>query len=290
MAKTASKTTKKTTTKTAAKKTTTRKPSAPKGAQAAAPMTPIIPIKPPEQHSLALSILLHLLPGVLATALFVLIARPLAAQGIPAVGALLICAAVVLIPFELGVLLWEARRKNKSNSLVGVVLYRAFLRWWEYIVYPLALIAVAVLVFGGLSLLNPILIDTMFSWVPEWFRIDTLAANIGDYSRFGLILTVVLLVAINAIAGPIVEELYFRGYLLPRLSRYGKWAPVINIVLFSLYHLWSPWENLARIAGLLPMAYVVWWKKNIYLGMITHVVLNTIGVISTALFVLGNLP
>jgi uncharacterized protein len=49
------------------------------------------------------------------------------------------------------------------------------------------------------------------------------------------------------------EELYFRGYLLPRLYRFGIWAPLINISLFSLYHYWTPWGVLSRIVMLLPM-------------------------------------
>jgi len=50
-----------------------------------------------------------------------------------------------------------------------------------------------------------------------------------------------VLVALNVILGPLVEELYFRGYLLPRLHRFGIWAPLINISLFAAYHLWKPW-------------------------------------------------
>lgn len=288
MAKSAVKTTKKSTSKTTDKKTTMQKPRVQK--DTTAPEVPIIPIKPPEQHGIGLSILLHLLPGVLATVVYVLIAQPLGVYGIPPLGAFLISVLMTILPFEIGVLLWEARRKNQSNSLVGVVLYRAFLPWWQYIVFPLGLIAIAVVVYGGLAMLNPIIISTLFGWLPEWYRVDTIVENIGSYSRFGLILTVVLYAVINGVVGPIVEELYFRGYLLPRLSRYGKSAPVINIVLFSLYHLWTPWEIVARILGLLPMGYVVWWKKNIYLGMITHVVLNLIGTISLSMLILGQLP
>ena len=45
-----------------------------------------------------------------------------------------------------------------------------------------------------------------------------------------------------------VEEMFFRGYLLPRISRLGAWAPLVNTVLFSLYHLFTPWLNVGRIA------------------------------------------
>ena len=45
-----------------------------------------------------------------------------------------------------------------------------------------------------------------------------------------------------------VEKMYFRGYLLPRISRLGAWAPLVNTVLFSPYHLFTPWLNVGRIA------------------------------------------
>ena len=51
-----------------------------------------------------------------------------------------------------------------------------------------------------------------------------------------LVVTGVGLLLINVILGPVTEELYLRGYLLPRLYRFGIWAPLINISLFSLYH------------------------------------------------------
>jgi hypothetical protein len=46
-----------------------------------------------------------------------------------------------------------------------------------------------------------------------------------------------------------VEEYYFRGYLLPRLSRFGSLAPVINVALFSLYHFFTPWQAYAHPGG-----------------------------------------
>ena len=81
----------------------------------------------------------------------------------------------------------------------------------------------------------------------------------------------------NGLGGPVVEELYFRGYLLPRISRLRGWAAVFNVLLFSLYHFFTPWQNPARILAMLPASYVVLRKKNIYLGMIPHCLLNTTG-------------
>jgi len=81
-------------------------------------------------------------------------------------------------------------------------------------------------------------------------------------------------IIVKAFVGPVVEEMYFRGYLLPRISCFGAWAPLINTVLFSLYHFFTPWLNVSRIIGLLPMVYAAWWKRSIYVSMGAHVLGN----------------
>ena len=102
-------------------------------------------------------------------------------------------------------------------------------------------------------------------------------------------MTLVAYFALNGVLDPVTEELYFRGYLLPRMSQLGRWAPLLNVVLFSLYHFWSPWQFFSRIAGVTPVAYAVWWKENVYLGVVVHVLLNTIGVITVMALVVGQL-
>ena len=102
--------------------------------------------------------------------------------------------------------------------------------------------------------------------------------GIGAYSSAVWTVTLVAFFVINGFVGPIVEELYFRGYLLPRMEYMGRWAPLVNVTLFSLYHFWSPWQIVARILGFGPTVYAVRWKRNVYLGMVVHCSLNTIAV------------
>ena len=44
----------------------------------------------------------------------------------------------------------------------------------------------------------------------------------------------------------------------------------------------------ARIAGVAPYTYAVWWKRNIYLGMAVHVSLNLIAVVIVTFAVTGR--
>jgi hypothetical protein len=46
--------------------------------------------------------------------------------------------------------------------------------------------------------------------------------------------------------------------------------------LFSLYHFWSPWQVLVRLAGFLPMTWVTWRTRSVYVSMAAHITINTI--------------
>jgi hypothetical protein len=112
---------------------------------------------------------------------------------------------------------------------------------------------------------------------------------VGDFSATAWTVTLVAFLVVNGLLGPIVEEVYFRGYLLPRMEWMGRWAPLVNVSLFSLYHFWSPWQLVARILGFGPTVYAVRWKRNVYLGMVVHCSLNTIAVVLVAMTVAGRL-
>jgi membrane protease YdiL (CAAX protease family) len=101
-----------------------------------------------------------------------------------------------------------------------------------------------------------------------------------QYPKNMLLLTCIAYGIFNVLVGPVVEELYFRGYLTSKISRFGKWSPVIITVLFSLYHLWLPLQNLFRICAFLPAAYIAWNKKNIYISIVFHILCNLFSTIS----------
>jgi membrane protease YdiL (CAAX protease family) len=83
-----------------------------------------------------------------------------------------------------------------------------------------------------------------------------------------------------------VEELYFRGYLLPRLSRYRAWAPLLGGLLFALYHVWQ-WYSLPTVFLLgTALGYVVWWKRDIRITIGLHVFAN---LLVRAMFLLAAL-
>jgi CAAX protease family protein len=237
------------------------------------------------QQSLWRSIVLHLLPGVLVTILFVAAAPALNALGYPSSFAFLLVGLFVLVPFELGFLFYQGKKRNGTLSLDGIVLYREPMPAWQYV-----LLAAILLLYGNIVLvvvypsIAQMLIRTLFFWLPDWFF---LSLSFG-YTKSILLMTALFGLAVNGFIGPITEELYFRGYLLPRISRLKAWSPVIDGGLHALYHFWMPWQVPGLILSLLPAAFAVWWKRNIYLGMIIHVIGNVLGSILTIMTILSQ--
>ena len=231
-----------------------------------------------QHHSLKLSLLLHLLPGAFATVAYLILAPIGERLGAPSFLMLLLAAALFALPFELGCLLREGKRKDSKFSLESVVAFREPLSVWQYVVLSLTLLVWMAFV---AAVINPpiesAIVDSLFSWVPSIYFFNSFADHLSDYSRVTLATSALLLVLINGIFGPIVEELYFRGYLLPRISQLRGWAPLFNSVLFSIYHFFSPWQNPLRILAFTPVFYAVWWKKNIYIGIIVHCMVNLLG-------------
>jgi membrane protease YdiL (CAAX protease family) len=227
---------------------------------------------------------LHLLPGALTTILFIIAAPALNSLGYPSNFAFLLLGLFVLVPFELGFLFYQGKKRNGALSLKRIVLYRETMPVRQYVLLATALLLYAnfvlVVVYPPIA---QMLVKTLFFWLPDWYFLSSSL----EYTKSVLLMTALLGLFVNGFVAPITEELYFRGYLLPRISRLKAGAPVLNGVLHSLYHFWMPWQVPGLILGLLPAAFVVWWKRNIFLGMIVHVVGNALGSILTMVTILS---
>ena len=108
----------------------------------------------------------------------------------------------------------------------------------------------------------------------------------AGYSQRILIETYMMLAIFGAVVAPTVEELYFRGFLLPRMGYAGKWAPLLHSLLFGLYHVWTPWMFLTWAVGMLPLIYAV-RRRNLYLGIAAHILINLVDVIAGVSFIIG---
>ncbi len=229
-----------------------------------------------EPQSWPRSICAHLVPGVLAFFFYVLASRLLTPRGLPPPFALFLTMLFVLVPYELGVLLRESRKKAGEGATEELIPYRERLPLLQHAVLVPLLLAWAFFCFFGIAPREEgFLSGTLIPWPPE----RLVGAGLRSYSRTAWIATMALGLVVNGLALPLVEELYFRGYLLPRIPCSTRWSPLLNTVLFSLYHLFSPWQNLARTLAVAPMAYAVSWKRSISIGIAVHCLLNTIAML-----------
>jgi uncharacterized protein len=225
------------------------------------------------QHSLSLTIAYHLLPGVVIVAGYALITPFLRKAGLPSAIGISLAVLLVLVPLELGILFWQGKKRNGRFSLEGIVLNREKIPRWAFLVWTLVGLFGAVLSFALFSGLDKALLP-LFAWLPDWFFINE---DLIVYSKTIQFINWLAIFLLTGLLGPYVEELYFRGFLLPRMAWMKGWAPLAEAFLFALYHFWSPWQLVTRTLAVLPLVYIVNWKKNLRIGVATHWLLNAVG-------------
>jgi membrane protease YdiL (CAAX protease family) len=227
------------------------------------------------QHTFLQSLGLHILPGALTTVAFLAFKPLLDPSGYPPLLAFLLAVTLVDLPVLLGVMLIAGKRRNGRYSLEGVVLYRDRVSSKTFaLVFVGAFVAVYVL----MMLVGPLsssLAESAFSWLPDWMFLEEQT----QYLAFGkgvLLATFALQLVVTGVALPWVEELYFRGYLLPRLSRYSRWAPLLGGLFFGSYHVWQLFSFPTLFLLGTALGYVVWWKQDIRISIGLHVFANAL--------------
>jgi membrane protease YdiL (CAAX protease family) len=231
-----------------------------------------------DQHPLWLSVALHLLPGAVLTAFIVLVAGALAVEPLLA---LLVGIIVVLAPLELGYLAWDAKRTTGSWSPLRAVDYRAELPGKTLALLGIGLASwMILLVVVAIATLDQWLSTRLFGWLPPEI-LSMAAVEAGDevLSTGALIAFLALFFVANGIVGPITEELYFRGHLLPRMQRLGRGAPILNTALFTLYHFHTPWRYPVIFLGYLPIAWESWRRRSFVVGLVAHMIINNVFVL-----------
>jgi membrane protease YdiL (CAAX protease family) len=229
-------------------------------------------LQTPERHSLWRTLILHLAPGALLTFAFLLAAPVVNRAGGSSYLALLLCIPLILVPFEVGVLLFERRRIGCSWRSIITPLGSPRVSILEILLSVVALYAIS----GVATLLTAssrtAILGAVAHWLPPWAIVDGFPEGISAG-------TLLLGLLLSGLVAPIVEELYFRGLLMPRIPVAGAWGPAINAALFSIYHFFSPWNYIAIFAVFLPLAYYVRLRGSLLPAIITHCLFNSVGIV-----------
>ncbi|RKN79754.1 CPBP family intramembrane glutamic endopeptidase [Ulvibacterium marinum] len=237
-----------------------------------------------DQITLKRQLRYHFYPGIAITLVYILISKYLVDLGYPGLTALLFVEVFVLAPIGMAHLARKGYRLNGKFSLQNVIAFTRKLSIAQYLKWTFIGILGCTLIYVPLYPLGLFLKDNVFKWLPQWYFDPGFGTSDMD-----LIAKVFLLgIFIDGIIGPVVEELFFRGYLLPRMTYLKKWAPVVNGTLFGLYHFWQPHNYLAIIGVGIVISFVVWKKKNVYLGIAIHCTLNILGALAGYLAASGG--
>jgi membrane protease YdiL (CAAX protease family) len=223
-------------------------------------------------------VVLHLLPGVVQMTAFAVLARPMLAAGAPRALPFLIAVVVGGLPCMLAVLL-RARSRGAARALTGrpLVGNRAPMPRWEYVALYVMLFALSLGVLWATAPLNQLLAEKVFFWLPDYLQPQWQPP--APPARALVLLSLVVQVLIDGVLAPVTEEVYFRGYLLPRMRYLRGWAPAVNALLFAVQHFWQPYNQVMIFLHSLLLTYVVWWKQNIYIAMLVHGSANTIAAV-----------
>jgi len=225
-----------------------------------------------EQFNYWQIIIYHLLPGIPVLLIAFVLTNPSFGINLPIFLSLIIAFIVCLIPIQWIIMKIFARKKSlKIIEIIGYKNKQTIIKtlFWSF---PGIVLAAVIFTFGT-EIERPFW--TIFAFIPDWFRVNRTAIGMEKF----FILTIFLNFSIRGLLLPFTEEIYFRGFLLPRMQKTGKFAPIISSALFSIYHFFTPWENISRMIAVLPFVYITWWKKNIYIGIISHCVVNLLSCI-----------
>lgn len=225
-----------------------------------------------KKHSKFETILLHLIPG-LVNLFVMLLLLPLAGYfGLisPTVGYFMVLVAMV--PLQIGFLLYTAKKTTGTYNISKLIPFQKKSKLIEYIIFVVIIAAWAIFIGRILEPLEMNVRDSFFAFVPDSIALRNM--DLTQFSKSGLLFTAILGIFANGIIAPITEELYFRGYLLPRINLSPIWAVVANAALFSLYHFFSPWLFFSRLLMMLPIYFWTMKRQNIRFSLTAHLIAN----------------
>lgn len=100
---------------------------------------------------------------------------------------------------------------------------------------------------------------------------------------------VIIVVLLSLIIATLGEELWWRGYILPRQElTHGKSTWVIHGILWTLFHAFNPVTLISILPGALALSYVAQKQQSTWPGIIAHALANGILVVALLAGVLAS--
>jgi membrane protease YdiL (CAAX protease family) len=184
----------------------------------------------------------------------------------PALSWFIVGGTVVFFPLFVTAIVASRLEGAKTFSAIGIRLrLKAMGRgdwWWTLVGFIVIGITVGLIMFAG-------------EWAAEMGLISSFNTSppFLEFEPFGVGQHWMLLIWIPMFLLNIVgEELLWRGYILPRQElAHGKYAWVVNCVLWIVFHIAFGWSLIAMTLPLLiVIPYLVQKRANTWIGVILH--------------------
>lgn len=246
------------------------------------------------QLSITQLLLATFIPSAIAFFGFRVILPELVRNGAPIVIAWPSIASVALLGFVLvAIFLLRSEAKQLGISIWARMCFRK-LSLKEWAIYIGLLLLALIIIMGTQGFFIPF-VDAVGvpDYMPFWLdpRIDVantdmavLSPGFNPQGKYILI----LLMAVTLFLNILTEELYFRAWILPKLSKYGNWGWVINGTLFAFYHTFQIWLLPSLLIASLAFAFIFYKSQSIWPAFAAHLVMNLlVGLLGVLSLVMG---
>lgn len=230
-------------------------------------------------------IFLHLFPGIIISFTCTLFMFIFHKYEFPNDMAIYVSDVVILAPLELGLLIYFAKSKTGTYNIWTQIHYLEKSKIKEYLIFISIMALWALWVNALLTPFEAAVRDKLFSFIPTEYILGNY--NIALFTNEKILVTGIFGLFANGIVAPLVEELYFRGYLLSNIDLPPLKSSLVSAILFSVYHFYTPWYFVSRVLMTVPLYYLVIKKRNIRYSILAHIIANAITMISFLLQVLG---
>lgn len=215
--------------------------------------------------------------------------------GMPAVVGWPLVASVMLLGFTLFPILMMKREAAELGISLRARMCLRSLSGKEW------LMAFGILIIGLVAAMGLGSFSAMWSEfsglsVPEYFpfflnpSIDPMTADPttltpgfelkGAYWLVGLMLVTLFL-------NILVEELYFRAWLLPKMQNLGRASWLVNGLAFAFYHTFQLWLLPQILPLSLLMAFVVYKTKSIWPAFVIHLLTNSLTGVAMVMLIMA---
>ena len=248
-----------------------------------------------KQLSILQIILAFLIPSAVAFTGFRVVLPVLVEGGVPSIIAWPAVASIMLLGFVLIAIIFlnkEAKELNISFK-ERACLRSLSLKQWSVYVGILFLGMVVTIIISKTSILFTHIPGLS---VPDYFpfflnpAIDPMNTEPSLLTP-GFVLKgaiwMIPFIALTLFLNILTEELYFRAWLLPKLSKYGNMSWVINGGLFALYHSFQLWLLPQILPISLFIAYVVYKSRSIWPAFAFHMLANILTVLGMVFLIVS---